>query len=62
MEYRFQSDEWRGLRRREQARRCRLLAEEAEDLASGAPPVFAERYRRIAAGWRQLAEDIDRAR
>ena len=62
MEYRFQSDEWRGLARREQARRCRLLAEEAEDLAKDAPPVFAERYRHIAAGWRQLAVDIERSR
>ena len=61
MEYRFQSDEWQRLARQQKAWRCRLLAEEARDLANGASPVLAEQYIRIAEGWLTLANDIERA-
>ena len=38
MEYQFKSDEWKNLSPAQKARRCHLMAEEAEALAEGASP------------------------
>ena len=61
MEYRFRSDEWRNLAAQQQARRCRVLAAEAQDLAKDASPDIGQRYLAIAQGWLQLADHIERA-
>ena len=61
MDYRFKADEWRDLTPAQRARRCRLMAEEAQDLAKGAPPTVAEAYLRIAGEWLALAMEIEQA-
>ena len=61
MEYRFRADEWQSLSADNRARRCRLLAEEARVLASGAPQHLAPSYLRIAEDWTALAIEIEEA-
>ena len=62
MDYRFKADEWRDLTPDQRARRCRLMAEEAQELAKGAPPTIAESYLRIAGEWLTLAMEIEQAK
>jgi hypothetical protein len=38
MEYRFKAEEWKDLTASERARRCQLMAEQAQALAEGASP------------------------
>ena len=59
MDYRFKADEWRNLTSAERARRCRLMAQEAQDLAKSAPAPMAETYLRIAGDWLALAAEIE---
>ena len=61
MDYRFKADEWKNLTPAQRARRCRLMAEEAQALAKGAPPTVAEAYLRIAGEWLTLATEIEQA-
>jgi len=61
MDYRFKADEWQSLTPVQRARRCRLMAEEAQELANGAPPSVAEAYLRIAGEWLTLAKEIEQA-
>jgi hypothetical protein len=61
MDYRFKADEWKELTPAQRARRCRLMAEEAQELAKGAPPNIAESYLRIAGEWLTLAMEIEQA-
>ena len=61
MEYRFKADEWKNLTTKERGRRCRLMAEEAQALAKGAPPALAETYLRIANDWLTLAMEIEQS-
>ena len=61
MEYRFRADEWQGLSAETRAKRCRLLAEEARVLATGAPQHLAPSYLRIAEDWAALAIEIEQA-
>lgn len=49
MEYRFKADEWEKLSIAERAKRCRLMATEAQALAENAEPRIAETYLKIAA-------------
>ena len=62
MDYRFKADEWRDLTPAQRARRCRLMAEEAQELAKGAPTSIAESYLRIAGEWLTLAVEIELAK
>ena len=57
MEYRFNADEWRTLRPPERVLRCKLLAQQARDLARGAKPDSVRAYLQIAEGWEQLANE-----
>ena len=59
MEYRFKADEWRNLTAAQRAKRCRLMAEEAMDLAKNADPQMREAYLRIAQDWLGLAKEIE---
>lgn len=59
MEYRFNAEEWEGLTPAERARRCRVMAEEAQKLADGAPVHMAKSYLRMAEEWLLLANEID---
>ena len=61
MEYRFRAEEWKTLSAENRAKRCRLLAEEARVLASGAPQHLAPSYLRIAEDWTALAIEIEQA-
>ena len=61
MEYRFRAEEWKNLSAENRAKRCRLLAEEARVLASGAPQHLAPSYLRIADDWTALAIEIEQA-
>ena len=61
MDYRFKAEEWQSLTPVQRARRCRLMAEEAQALAKGAPPSVAEAYLRIAGEWLTLAREIEQA-
>ncbi len=61
MEYRFRAEEWKSLSAENRAKRCRLLAEEARVLASGAPHHLAPSYLRIAEDWSALAIEIEQA-
>jgi hypothetical protein len=61
MEYRFRAEEWQSLSAENRAKRCRLLAEEARVLASGAPQHLAPSYLRIADDWTALAIEIEQA-
>ena len=61
MDYRFKADEWQSLTPAQRARRCRLMAEEAQELAKGAPVSVAEAYLRIAGEWLKLAKEIEQA-
>jgi hypothetical protein len=61
MDYRFKADEWQSLTPGQRAQRCRLMAEEAQELAKGAPPSVAEAYLRIAGEWLTLAREIEQA-
>jgi hypothetical protein len=59
MDYRFKADEWQTLSPEERARRCRLLAAEAQTLADNAPPGLGHRYQTIADQWLELAREIE---
>jgi hypothetical protein len=61
MEYRFRAEEWKTLSPESRAKRCRLLADEARVLASGAPRHLAPSYLRIAEDWVALAIEIEQA-
>ena len=61
MDYRFKADEWQSLTPGQRAHQCRLMAEEAQELAKGAPPNVAEAYLRIAGEWLTLAKEIEQA-
>ena len=61
MDYRFHAKEWKTLKRDERARRCRLLADQAMELANSATDDSRERYIAIAKDWLKLAADIERA-
>ena len=60
MEYRFKADEWEKLSIAERAKRCRLMATEAQALAENAEPRIAETYLKIAADWLTLATEMER--
>ena len=60
MDYQFKVDEWKPLTRDEKARRCRLMAKEARDLAPGADPGPAGAYL-IAEDWLKVAGEIEAA-
>ena len=57
----FDATEWKNLRHEERVRRCRLLAEQAMELAKLATDGSKERYITIAKEWVKLAADIERA-
>jgi hypothetical protein len=61
VEYRFKAEEWKNLTPQQRARRCRLMAEEAQALAKGASPKLRLSYAKIAEDWLKLADDIERA-
>ena len=61
MEYRFRAEDWMNLSPENRAKRCRLVAEEAHVLASGAPKHLAASYLRIAEDWTALAIEIEQA-
>ena len=60
MDYRFKADEWDRLTPEECAKRCRLLASEAEALAKNALPDMKAEYLRLADNWLRLAKEIER--
>jgi hypothetical protein len=60
-DYRFKADEWQDLTPAQRVRRCRLMAEEAQELAKNAPTNVAEAYLRIADEWLTLAVEIEQA-
>ena len=51
----------RGASKELTARRCRLLAEEAQKLADNSAGLMQEGYLEIAADWLKLVEEIERA-
>ena len=53
--------EWLRLTAAERAEKCRLMAEQTQSLANGAPPELREGYLRIAASWLRLADELERA-
>ena len=59
VEYRFKVDEWQNMTPAERTRRCRLMAEEARALATGASGDLRRRYLGIAEEWLQLAIEIE---
>jgi len=61
MEYRFRSDEWKTLTPEQRVRRCHVMAEQAQALATGASADLRLSYTCIAEEWMKLAGDIERA-
>lgn len=61
MDYRFKAEEWESLTPEQRVRRCRLMADEAQELAKNAPTKVAEAYLRIAGEWLSLASEIEQA-
>jgi hypothetical protein len=61
MEYQFKSEEWVTLTPTEEAKRCRLMAAEAQALADAGPSDVAGAYLRIAEDWLMLAIEIEAA-
>jgi hypothetical protein len=61
MEYRFNAEEWATLSPSERARRCRLMAHEAQTLAAQTGGPMKDAYRSITDDWLTLAEEIERA-
>ena len=55
MEYRFTSDEWKALTPAQRVRRCHLMAEEVQALATGASADLRLSYTCIAEEWMKLA-------
>jgi len=54
----FSAAEWKGLTTAERISRCRMLAEEAEQLAQTAPPSLKKRYKEIAAQWHLVVAEL----
>jgi hypothetical protein len=52
-------EEWNSLTPAKRARRCRLMAQEARALATGASPDLRLHYIQIAEEWLQLAIEIE---
>src|SRR5688572_19525254 len=61
MEHRFKSDEWKTLTPEQRVRRCHLMAEQAQALATGASADLRLSYTCIAEEWMKLAGDIEGA-
>jgi hypothetical protein len=59
VDHRFKPDEWENLTPAQRARRCRLMAEDARALASGASSDLRLHYIKIAGQWLQLAIEIE---
>jgi hypothetical protein len=57
MEFQFNASEWQRLTPTERARRCRILAAEAEALASCATSHLKALYLGLAIQWKMLAEE-----
>ena len=60
MDYRFNAQEWMSLSATDRARRCRLMAEEANKLAHTANGPMRDHYLSIAGDWEMLAVEIER--
>jgi hypothetical protein len=58
MEFQFNAGEWQQLTPAERARRCRILAGEAETLASCATSHLKALYLGLAIQWKMLAEEM----
>ena len=61
MEYQFKADDWNRLNPVERARRCRLMAVQARELAAAASPAVQVAYARLANDWLRLADEIEKA-
>ena len=61
MEHDFKSEEWARLSTAERVHRCHVLAAEARDLATDAPPQAKRHYLEIAEQWTALAGEIQKA-
>lgn len=59
MEYRFIADEWQKFAPKEQARRSRLLAAEAQELAGRASDELRPVYLELAVVWLTLARKVE---
>ena len=60
MDYRFNAQEWTTLSATDRARRCRLMAQEANKMAHDAKGAMKDHYVSIARDWEKLAVEIDR--
>ena len=61
MESRFNSEEWRRLSPTARVRRCTVMAEEAQALASKADGQLKDLYLDLATQWLTLAREIGKA-
>jgi hypothetical protein len=59
MTHYFSTKEWQQLGARAQARRCRVLAAEAQDWAKSTSPHMKEAIEDLAAQWAILAAEIE---
>jgi hypothetical protein len=60
MQFQFNAGEWQRLTPEGRARRCRILAAEAETLAGGATAHLKTLYLELALQWKMLAEELER--
>jgi hypothetical protein len=60
MDYRFNAEEWTALSATDRARRCRLMADEANKMAHAAKGLMRDSYISIAGDWEKLAVEIER--
>jgi hypothetical protein len=60
MDYRLKVDEWQNLTPAERVRRCRLMAEEVQALATAASSDMRHHYMKVAEQLLQLAIAIAR--
>jgi hypothetical protein len=55
----LKAENWKSLTFRERIHLCREYAQEAEQLAQAAHPDRKAEYKRIAAGWHQIAAELE---
>lgn len=58
MELRFDAEEWARMTPAQRARRCAILAEQAQKLADAADGKFKPRYLELAAQWLALGREV----
>ena len=60
VEYRFKASEWSQLAASERIHRCKLMAQEAQELAKSASASMKDHYLMLAKNWLDLAAEVER--